>query len=61
MMWVVMIGCCLVIPVALIIGGASIGGLAGVSPWVLGGGAALVIARRMSGGTRCGTPPEHDV
>lgn len=63
MMWVMMIGCCLAIPLALIIGGASIGGIAGASPWLLGVGAvlavALVITRRISGGPRCETPPEH--
>ena len=36
MMWVMMAGCCLAIPLALIIGGASLGGLAGVSSWLIG-------------------------
>jgi hypothetical protein len=63
MMWVMVLGCCLAIPVALIVGGASIGGIAGANPWLLGVGAilavALVITRRISAGPRCGTPPER--
>ncbi|MGQ0831613.1 MAG: hypothetical protein ACT4OV_08035 [Microthrixaceae bacterium] len=52
MMWVMMLGCCLAIPLALIFGGASLGGIAGANPWLLGVGAilaiALVIIRRIS-------------
>ncbi len=44
MMWVMMIGCCLAIPIALVIGGASLGGLAGASPWLIGVGVALAVA-----------------
>lgn len=42
MMWVMMIGCCLAIPLALIFGLASAGGLAGGSPWLIG--LAVVLA-----------------
>lgn len=63
MMWVMMIGCCLAIPLALIIGGASLGGLAGASPWLIGAGVvlavALVITRRISNGPRCETPSDQ--
>jgi hypothetical protein len=63
MMWVMMIGCCLAIPLALIIGGASLGGLAGASPWLIGAGVVLAIAllvtRRISNGPRCETPPDQ--
>jgi hypothetical protein len=63
MMWAMMLGCCLAIPLALIVGGASIGGIAGANPWLLGVGAilavALVITRRISAGPRCGAPPER--
>lgn len=63
MMWAMMLGCCLAIPLALIIGGASIGGIAGVNPWLVGVGAilavALVITRRISAGPRCGPLPER--
>jgi len=63
MMWVMMIGCCLAIPLALIIGGASLGGLAGASPWLIGAGVvlavALVVTRRISSGPRCETPPDQ--
>ncbi len=63
MMWVMMIGCCLAIPLALIIGGASLGGLAGASPWLIGAGVllavALVVTRRISNGPRCETPPDR--
>lgn len=62
MMWAMMLGCCLAIPLALIVGGASIGGIAGANPWLLGVGVvlavALVITRRISAGPRCGTPSE---
>lgn len=54
MMWVMMIGCCLAIPVALIIGGAGLGSLAGASNWLIGVGVllavALAITRRVSNG-----------
>lgn len=64
MMWVMMIGCCLAIPLALIIGGASLGGLAGASPWLIGAGVvlavALVITRRISDGPQCETPPDRN-
>lgn len=57
MMWVMMIGCCLAIPLAIIIGGASLGGLAGASPWLIGVGVVLAIAllvtRRVSNDSRC--------
>lgn len=63
MMWVMMIGCCLAIPLALIIGGASLGGLAGASPWLIGVGVvlaiALVVTHRISAGPRCDTSPDH--
>ena len=63
MMWVMMIGCCLAIPLALIVGGASLGGLAGASPWLIGAGVVLAIAllvtRRISNGPRCETPHDH--
>jgi hypothetical protein len=63
MMWVMMIGCCLAIPLALIIGGASLGGLAGASPWLIGVGVVLAIAllvtRRISNRPRCETPPDQ--
>lgn len=42
MMWVMMIGCCLAIPLALIFGFASVGSLAGASPWLIG--LAVVLA-----------------
>lgn len=63
MMWMMMIGCCLAIPFALIIGGASLGGLAGASPWLIGIGVvlavALVVVRRRpdGGGDHCDVPP----
>lgn len=65
MMWAMMIGCCLAIPLALIVGGVGIGGIAGVNPWLLGAGAvlaiAMVITRRISEGPRCETPARrHD-
>ncbi len=44
MMWVMLIGCCLAIPLALIIGGVTAGGLAGASPWLLGVAALLAVA-----------------
>lgn len=57
MMWVMMIGCCLAIPLAIIIGGASLGGLAGASPWLIGIGVVLAIAllvtRRVTKDPRC--------
>ncbi len=63
MMWVMMIGCCLAIPLALIIGGASLGGLAGASPWLIGAGVvlavALVVTLRVSNGPRCEAPPDR--
>lgn len=63
MMWVMMIGCCLAIPLALIIGGASLGGFAGASPWLIGVGVvlavALVVARRISAGPRCDNPSDR--
>ena len=65
MMWVMMIGCCVAIPLALIIGGASLGGMAGVSPWLIGAGVllamALLITRRMSSGSdgSAAAPDEH--
>ena len=63
MMWVMMIGCCLAIPLALIIGGASLGGLAGASPWLIGVGVvlaiALVIIHRISARPRCDTSSDN--
>lgn len=62
-MWVMMIGCCLAIPLALIIGGASLGGLAGASPWLIGVGVilavALVVAHRISSDPRCDNPSDR--
>lgn len=62
MMWAMMIGCCLAIPLALIFFGAGLGSLAGASPWFIGAAVvlaiALVISRRVSNGPRCDTPPE---
>jgi hypothetical protein len=62
MMWVMMLGCCLAIPLALIIGGVGLGGAAGLSPWLLGVAAvlavALVVTRRISSGPRCDPPPD---
>lgn len=64
MMWAMMIGCCLAIPLALIIGGVGLGSAAGLSPWLLGAAAvlavALLVARRISSGPRCDPPPDHD-
>lgn len=61
MMWAMMIGCCLAIPLALIIGGASFAGLAGASPWLIGAGVvlavALIVVRRRSAGADCEMPP----
>lgn len=61
MMWAMMLGCCLAIPLALIIGGASFAGFAGASPWLIGAGVvlavALVVVRRSSAGAHCDTPP----
>lgn len=63
MMWVMMIGCCLAIPLALVIGGVGLGSAAGLSPWLLGIAAvlavALVVTRRVTSGPRCAPPPEH--
>ena len=63
MMWVMMIGCCLAIPLALIIGGASVAGLAGASPWLIGAGVvlaiALVVVRRRNDGAHCDTPSDR--
>ena len=63
MMWVMMLGCCLAIPLALIIGGASLGGLAGASPWLIGVGVvlaiALVVTRRISIGPDANAPTER--
>lgn len=63
-MWVMMIGCCLAIPLALILGGASLAGLAGASPWLIGLAVvlaiALVIIRRVSRSPRCDDPERHD-
>jgi hypothetical protein len=62
MMWVMMIGCCLAIPVALIIGGVGLSSAGGLSPWLLGVAAvlavALVVTRRVSSGRRCDPPPD---
>lgn len=44
MMWAMMIGCCLAIPVGLIIFGAGLGSLAGASPWLIGAAVVLAIA-----------------
>lgn len=59
MMWLMMLGCCLV-PVALIIGGVTVGSLVGVRPWLLAIAGVLavatVIAHRVSGGVRCELP-----
>lgn len=43
MMWVMMAGCCVVIPLALIFGFASAGSLAGASPWLIGIGVVLAV------------------
>ncbi|MFP5579303.1 MAG: hypothetical protein ACLGIZ_13855 [Acidimicrobiia bacterium] len=63
MMWVMMIGCCLAIPLALIVGGAGLAGLAGASPWLIGAGVvlaiALVVVRRRSAGAHCDMPPDR--
>jgi hypothetical protein len=63
MMWVMMIGCCLAIPLALIVGGAGLAGSAGASPWLIGAGVVLAIAllvvRRRSAGAHCDTPPDR--
>lgn len=63
MMWVMMIGCCLAIPLALIVGGASFAGLAGASPWLIGAGVvlalALVVVRRRTAGAPCETPSDR--
>ena len=63
LMWVMMIGCCLAIPLALILGGASLAGLAGASPWLIGAAVvlaiALVISSRVSSGPRCDQPDHH--
>ncbi len=60
MMWVMMIGCCLAIPLALIIGGAGLGSLAGANNWLIGAvvvlAIALVITRRISSGRNCDSP-----
>ncbi len=62
MMWVMMIGCCLAIPLAPIIGGAGLGSLAGASNWLMGAGVilaiALVITRRISREPDCDSPTE---
>lgn len=62
MMWVMMIGCCLAVPLALIIGGAGVAGLAGASPWLIGAGVvlavALVVVRRRADGAHCDTPSD---
>lgn len=61
LMWVMMIGCCLAVPVALIAGGAGLAGLAGASPWLIGVGVvlavALVLVRSRGAGPRCDTQP----
>jgi cytosine/uracil/thiamine/allantoin permease len=63
-MWLMMLGCCFAIPLALIIGGVTAGGLAGAQPWLLAIAGALaiafVIAHRATSGPRCETP-ETDV
>lgn len=63
MMWVMMLGCCLAIPLALIVGGASFAGFAGASPWLIGAGVVFAISllavRRRSAGTDCDMPPGH--
>lgn len=63
MMWVMMIGCCLAIPLALIVGGASFAGLTGASPWLIGAGVvlaiALVVVRRRTAGAHCETPSDR--
>lgn len=65
MMWVMMVGCCLAVPLAFIIGGAGVGGLVGASPWLVSVGivlaVALVVVRRRTGRTHCETPPERHV
>ncbi len=62
MMWVMMLGCCLAIPLALAIGGVGLGSAAGLSPWLLGVAAvlavALVVTHRISSGPRCDPPPD---
>ena len=64
MMWVMMIGCCLAIPLALILGGAGLAGLAGASPWLIGAAVvlavALLVTHRVSRGPSCDDPPDHD-
>ncbi|MBK5224900.1 MAG: hypothetical protein JJE52_18900 [Acidimicrobiia bacterium] len=61
MMWVMMLGCCLAIPLALIVGGASFVGFAGASLWLIGAGVvlavALLVVRRRSAGAACDMPP----
>ena len=44
LMWVMMLGCCLAIPLALIITGVTAGALAGAKPWLLATAGALAIA-----------------
>jgi len=57
LMWVMMLGCCLVIPVALIVTGVTAGDLAGAKPWLLASAGALaialVIAHRVSAVPSC--------
>jgi len=64
MMWAMMIGCCLAVPLALIVGGASVAGLAGTSPWLVGAGVvlagALVVVRRRSARVDCEMPLGRD-
>lgn len=62
MMWVMMIGCCLAVPLAFIVFGASLAGLAGASPWLIGVAVvlavALLITRRVSNAPRRDTSPD---
>lgn len=44
LMWVTMLGCCVAVPVALIIAGVSGASLAGAKPWLLATVGALAIA-----------------
>jgi len=62
MMWVMMLGCCLAIPLALILGGAGLAG-AGASPWFIGAAvilaiAVVVVVRRRSAATHCPMPSD---
>lgn len=62
MPWVMMIGCCLALPLAVIFGGAGLAGRGGASPWLIGVGVVLAIAlvvvrRRAEGSSRAADEP----